>query len=49
MRCDHTLLRSTKIYPWSTDPIWECVDCGKFFNIEEILDVKEYDRKRREI
>jgi len=35
MACAHTLLRRTTLSVIKRIPVWECVDCGKTFDIEE--------------
>ena len=35
MSCYHTLLRRTTRSIINHNPVWECVDCGTYFDIEE--------------
>jgi len=38
MTCYHTLLRRTTLSVIKRIPVWECVDCGKIFDIEERME-----------
>lgn len=49
MTCNHILLRKTILHPLRQMPVWECIDCGKIFDIEEITEEERNNRTRTTI
>ncbi len=35
MTCKHGILRKVIFDPFHREVVWECVDCGTYFNIKE--------------